>query len=99
MASQSFIERGGSEPEYEIYKALYSTGRKEPADFVFKPAVSNDLSFLVFTPRVGIKLGQEDATARFLLDSMGLIAPRVEYINPAAAIADGRSALLSAIGG
>ncbi len=100
MPSQSFIDRGGSEAEYELYKALYSTGRKEPQDFVFRPPELFDLSFLLFSPRVGIKIGTEDnATSRLLEISMGLVAPRVEFISEGEALSDGRGALLAAIGG
>lgn len=99
MASQSFIQRGGSEPEYQIYQALYSTGRKEPQDFVFRPPETPVLSFVVFSPRVGLRVGQESATERLLMDSLGMAAPRVEFIDEGAALSDGRNALLSALGG
>lgn len=96
MASRSFQDRGGNDAEYEIYKALYSTGRKEPADFVFDPPES-DLSFIVFNPYIGIRVGAERAVDRFLYAATD--APEIVYINPNEALSDGRGALLSAIGG
>ena len=97
MASLSFTRRGGSEAEYQIYKALYSTGRKEPRDFMFKPPGTNDLSFLVDAPRIGLKVGVRDG-ASLLTDVGGGMVPRVEYIGEASALNDGRSALSAALG-
>jgi hypothetical protein len=96
MASQSFIRRGGSEAEYQIYRALYGTGRKEPQDFVYAPPGFTRLSFMLYWPRMGLKVGPRDVTTQLLGHAD---AGRVEFISPAAAIADGRGALLAAIGG
>ncbi len=99
MASKSFIDRGGTEAEYEILKALYSTGRKEPQDFTFRPPALPGLSFFVESPRVGIRVGFSDAAQRLLDISRGLRAPRVEVISERDALSDGKGALRAAIGG
>ena len=56
MASQAFRNRGGSEAEYRIWRALYSTGRKEPEDFVFNGGGQSGPSFFVFSPNVGLRI-------------------------------------------
>lgn len=98
VASRTFIERGGTEAEYEIYKALFSTGRKEPDDFVFRPSESTDLSFLVAFPNVGLKIGDANTAERLLMDSIATLAD-VKYIDEQRALSDGRGALSEALGG
>ena len=96
MASVAFTARGGTEPEYKVYQALFATGRKETGDFVFKPAGQLSLSFAVYSPNVGIKVGQANEADRLLFRSAG---QRVEVIDNQRALSDARGALSEALGG
>ncbi len=93
MPSESFIARGGSDAAYEIYKALYASGRKEPRDFRFKPSASSAAPF------VGIRLGEGSETDRLLAKAENPMVGRIEFISEAAALSDGRGALRRALGG
>lgn len=95
MATQQFIDRGGTEAEYSIYQALYRTGRKEPRDFVFNPP-GVPLSFVVSSPRVGLRIGEVTAAQRFQLASTA--TPRVAVISEQDALSNGSFALSRALG-
>ena len=59
-----WLARGGSQPEYWIYRALYRRGLREPIDFVYQSKQFGGriqrggavVDFLVRTPHVGINV-------------------------------------------
>ena len=93
MATEQFISRGGTEAEYSIYRALHQTGRREPGDFVFKPA-QRGMSFFVSSPRTFIRVG---GTPNPLADAA--ISAPVANIEEGRALEDAQSALEEALGG
>ena len=99
MATDQFIDRGGSEPEFRVYKALMSTGRREPRDFIFKPPSDFTLSFLIASPRVGIRVGGFGDGRDQLFSQQAGADARVETIQESRALSDARGALTQVLGG
>lgn len=99
MATDQFTDRGGSEPEFQLYKAILSTGRREPRDFMFRPLSDPSLSFLVSSPRVGIRVGGYGDGRDQLFSQQAGISPRIETINESRALSDARGALTQVLGG
>ena len=99
MATDNFTARGGSEPEFNVYKALLSTGRREPADFVFRPLVDRSISFIVNSPRVGIRVGTATDGIDLLRTQQFTTVGRVETISDSVALADAPAALSRVLGG
>lgn len=50
------VERGGTEQEYQVYRALRSTGRTEPRDFRFEAG----RGFTVSSPRLHVRVQESD---------------------------------------
>ncbi len=93
MPPDSWKRRGGSDAEYEIYRALWSTGRKEPQDFFYNGR------FTLTSPRMLI-----DVVPRFESDNVRQLTGiasglRYERVSEAEALSNGRAALQRAIGG
>ncbi len=59
-----WLERGGSQPEYWIYRAIIRTGRLETVDFIYQEKRFGGriqrggavVDFLIFNPHVGINV-------------------------------------------
>ena len=99
MASASFEARGGSDPEYGIYQALFRTGRKEDRDFVFSSELEGLFSFVVFNPPVAIRVGQQDLAID--LEAEATVNPGFRFVRvePEDAVAQPDAALAGALGG
>lgn len=99
MATDNFTDRGGTEPEFRLYKAILSTGRREPRDFMFRPPSDPSLSFLVSSPRVGIRVGGFGDGRDQLFSRQAGVSPRVETVAESRALSDARGALTQVLGG
>lgn len=97
---EKWLDTGGTRAEYAIFKALYRTGRKAGVDFIYQPGQQMGPSFVVFEPRVGLKvttaLGGQDGLAEITKASAGI---RVEFIPETQAINEPERALNDALEG
>lgn len=94
-----WADMGGTEAEYNIYRALYATGRSEPMDFTYQPNQPMGAEFTVSSPAVGLKVvpGYRPSRAKdeLVKQQAGV---RVEFIPENDAITSPDSALAQALG-
>ena len=64
VVPQAWTVRGGSEPEYFVYRAILRTGRVEGVDFIYQQKFAGGrltrggaiADFLIYSPRMGINV-------------------------------------------
>lgn len=95
-----WLDSGGTRGEYAIFKALYETGRKSGIDFIYQPGEQAGPNFVVFSPRVGIKVrpgfDPQKGLTELQVASAGI---RVKVITEQDALSQPDRALMTALEG